>query len=338
MSNGHGSKKALVGACLFVFISGTAMAQNNSYGQQLQGQPLQGQPLQGQPLQGQPPQGQPLQGQQGNQQQAQQVQLRAVNAFNEAVDVYRVNPSTNQPEPIGQIAPGQSRDLTTATGASWIFGINRTPVMNYRIQPGAYQEITIAPQGQQRSPLILAQPPVAGGQALQGQQAPQVSSIPPGLATSTLTMDSCMAGALTDQAMREICAYLDVLKASNPLAYQLYEQQALARRQVNPQQGQGNKNFSNQNLNPAPPIQQQGNFPEAASWGGIVRSGPTMESQRLDSLSEGEPITLLQNTGVDMGGYPWFQIRYRDGRGGYQWGGIICGRSQLIPGTYETCR
>ena len=36
--------------------------------------------------------------------------------------------------------------------------------------------------------------------------------------------------------------------------------------------------------------------------------------------------------------YPWFKIRYRGNRQGYQWGGSVCGLDQPIDGAFETCR
>ncbi len=65
-------------------------------------------------------------------------------------------------------------------------------------------------------------------------------------------------------------------------------------------------------------------FPHRArSFGGKVRSGPSMETRKTASLREGEAITLLENTGQRMGEHDWFKIRFR-GRIGYHWGGIMC--------------
>jgi len=81
-----------------------------------------------------------------------------------------------------------------------------------------------------------------------------------------------------------------------------------------------------------------GDFPRrAGSWGGIVRSGPSQEFSRLAALAEGEPVTLLENTGVTHNDYPWFRIRYRGSREGYQWGGILCSVGDPVPELFETC-
>lgn len=63
-----------------------------------------------------------------------------------------------------------------------------------------------------------------------------------------------------------------------------------------------------------------------------------MDYRKLASLEEGDPITLLEQTAVDMNGYPWFKVRYRGNKTGYQWGGIICPVGQPYPGTFEQCR
>lgn len=79
-------------------------------------------------------------------------------------------------------------------------------------------------------------------------------------------------------------------------------------------------------------------FPvRAASGGGVVRGGPGTNFRRLGSLRQFEPVTVLGNTGVMMNGYPWFQIQYRGGRRGYQWGGLICSLDRPFGGTFDTC-
>ncbi|MBI1386505.1 MAG: hypothetical protein GC150_16475 [Rhizobiales bacterium] len=65
------------------------------------------------------------------------------------------------------------------------------------------------------------------------------------------------------------------------------------------------------------------------SYGGIVREGPYIERPRVASLREGEPITVLLNSGVEMNGYYWYRIRFQGGRIGYHWGGIFCSGRQL---------
>ena len=38
-----------------------------------------------------------------------------------------------------------------------------------------------------------------------------------------------------------------------------------------------------------------------------------------------------------MNGYPWFEVRYRGGRRGFQWGGLICSTGRPFAGTFDTC-
>jgi hypothetical protein len=76
---------------------------------------------------------------------------------------------------------------------------------------------------------------------------------------------------------------------------------------------------------------------DAGSWGGKVRSGPTMQSRQVGSLRNGDPVQLLENTGVMMNGYPWWRIGYGNGRRGFQWGGILCGYDAPIRGTFRVC-
>lgn len=78
-------------------------------------------------------------------------------------------------------------------------------------------------------------------------------------------------------------------------------------------------------------------FPiDGHSFGGNVRTGPSINRSQKDSLHEGDPITILSNTGQSMGEYDWFKIRFR-GRIGYQWGGIMCANDAEVPGILSVC-
>jgi len=76
---------------------------------------------------------------------------------------------------------------------------------------------------------------------------------------------------------------------------------------------------------------------QAKSWGGIVRSGPGMEHQKVASLREGDPIVLEERSDVEMNGFPWFRITFNGNQTGFQWGGIICPVGQPVPGTFQQC-
>ena len=78
-------------------------------------------------------------------------------------------------------------------------------------------------------------------------------------------------------------------------------------------------------------------FPQPGySYGGKVRSGPGMQYRQVGSLREGDGILILNGTGAMMNGYEWFQIRYRNGRTGYQWGGLMCSQSPY-PTIFQVC-
>jgi uncharacterized protein YecT (DUF1311 family) len=81
---------------------------------------------------------------------------------------------------------------------------------------------------------------------------------------------------------------------------------------------------------------------EGASLGGKIRSGPGIEYAQTGSLSEGDLVSLEENTGVMMNGYPWFKIiQYDNSSGaeivsGYQWGGILCSFN-IVSGVFNQC-
>lgn len=147
-----------------------------------------------------------------------------------------------------------------------------------------------------------------------------------------ITLDTCRKARFAAGAPQiQICQYLGQLLNVDQAAYQNYVNQIESIRQTRAmianQQGGETPNDSGGTTGSG----------EVASWGGVVRSGPGMETARIDSLKQGEPIELLQDSGVHMNGYNWYQIRYRGNKIGYQWGGIICGRYQPVPGVHEVC-
>ncbi len=75
----------------------------------------------------------------------------------------------------------------------------------------------------------------------------------------------------------------------------------------------------------------------AGSWGGIVRNGPGEDHRKIDSLDEGDEVTLVARTDVIKDGYPWFKISYGDDQSGYQWGGILCAVGTERPDVFKTC-
>ncbi|MEO1103443.1 MAG: SH3 domain-containing protein [Pseudomonadota bacterium] len=79
-------------------------------------------------------------------------------------------------------------------------------------------------------------------------------------------------------------------------------------------------------------------FPHpGTSGGGVVRDGPGISYSRVGSLKQGDAISLLQDAGQPMNGYPWFEIQTPDGTIGYQWGGILCANNDPVSGALGTC-
>ena len=44
---------------------------------------------------------------------------------------------------------------------------------------------------------------------------------------------------------------------------------------------------------------------EAGSWGGKVRSGPGKEFAKIGSLSNGDPVILIESTNIFLDGYEY---------------------------------
>lgn len=76
----------------------------------------------------------------------------------------------------------------------------------------------------------------------------------------------------------------------------------------------------------------------AGTWGGIVRSGPGQNNDKVASLSEGEEVTLMgPPVPVTPNDYPWFKIAFRDGTMGYMWGGLLCSTGAERPDLFKLC-
>lgn len=269
------------------------------------------------------------------QQQQQQAQLQQNQQSGQTQRQQQYSQQSGQPQPLGQPQVfGQQQGGGQQQGFGQQQQLNQ-PQQFGQQQNGQQQQQLGQTQGQQPQQFGQNQ----GLNQNQGQPQRQASqpTEPPGLYQSSLTLEDCSVSYFTPGAPEiAICQYLGRLANSDPGAYQNYLASVQLRNNQSggiqgqqQQQGFGTQNqgFGNSG----------GRFPAASSWGGIVRSGPSMQSDRLDSLSEGEVITLLADTGVQMNGYNWFQIQYRGGKSGYQWGGIICGQTQPIPGTFEIC-
>jgi hypothetical protein len=99
--------------------------------------------------------------------------------------------------------------------------------------------------------------------------------------------------------------------------------------------GRGNNGASQRPISNA----SRAGFPvTAGSRGGNVRSTPSATGPKITSTGAGQPVTLVENTGKMLNGYPWFKIRTANGTIGYQWGGGICANPRTpVQGTKGIC-
>lgn len=71
------------------------------------------------------------------------------------------------------------------------------------------------------------------------------------------------------------------------------------------------------------------------SFGGNLRAGPGMNFADVGSTYDGQPMTLLADTGVYMGNYSWWIVQLQNGQQAHQWGGLLCAPGQFIQGLYN---
>lgn len=57
---------------------------------------------------------------------------------------------------------------------------------------------------------------------------------------------------------------------------------------------------------------------------GNVRAAPSVFSEKIGSLGDGEPVIIKQNTDEFLDGFFWFQIEFGEGETGYVWGALLC--------------
>jgi hypothetical protein len=75
---------------------------------------------------------------------------------------------------------------------------------------------------------------------------------------------------------------------------------------------------------------------DGLTLGGVVREAPDQESSEVASLSGGEPITIISDSGAAFDGYTWYQVRYQGGKG-YLWGGAMCVKGTPLAGARDVC-
>ena len=71
------------------------------------------------------------------------------------------------------------------------------------------------------------------------------------------------------------------------------------------------------------------------SFGGNLRAGPGVEFADIGGTTEGEPVTLLRDTGVEFNGYTFWVIRLQNGEEAHQWGGILCAPGNELAGVFN---
>ncbi len=91
------------------------------------------------------------------------VQLRLTSQMTEKVDYYLIPPG-GKPTFAGSVDPGAVVDVEAQAGQGYVFAINRVPFQKYTTRSEVFQGLTLAPQGQQKPPLVAnaRQKPVSG--------------------------------------------------------------------------------------------------------------------------------------------------------------------------------
>jgi membrane-bound inhibitor of C-type lysozyme len=71
------------------------------------------------------------------------------------------------------------------------------------------------------------------------------------------------------------------------------------------------------------------------SFGGNLRDGPGINFRDVGSTFEGQPLTLLTDSGIFFNGYSWWVVVLQNGQQAYQWGGIICAPGYQLAGVFN---
>lgn len=94
------------------------------------------------------------------------IQLRLTNSLPDKVDYY-LSIEGGPPKPIGSIPPKTTIDIDALSGQVWLFGVNQKPFQKYTTRFERFQNLTLAPKGQQREPVVANdyKPPIGKGAA-----------------------------------------------------------------------------------------------------------------------------------------------------------------------------
>lgn len=100
------------------------------------------------------------------------VQLRLTNRMTEKVDYY-VIPQGGKPTFAGSVEAGAVVDVEAQAGQGYVFAINRVPFQKYTTRSEVFQGLTLAPQGQQKPPVVAnsRQKPLSGGKTVDAAPA-----------------------------------------------------------------------------------------------------------------------------------------------------------------------
>lgn len=84
---------------------------------------------------------------------------------------------------------------------------------------------------------------------------------------------------------------------------------------------------------PIPP--QGGGTFGGFSFGGNLRAGPGTNFQDVGSTFNGQQLTLIADTGVNLNGYNWWVVQLPNGQQAHQWGGLLCAPNFLLNGIFN---
>ncbi len=100
------------------------------------------------------------------------VQLRLTNQMTEKVDYYVVPPG-GKPTFAGSVEAGAVVDVESKAGQGYVFAVNRVPFQKYTTRSEVFQGLTLAPQGQQKPPVVAnsRQKPASGGKTVDAAAA-----------------------------------------------------------------------------------------------------------------------------------------------------------------------
>lgn len=70
----------------------------------------------------------------------------------------------------------------------------------------------------------------------------------------------------------------------------------------------------------------------AISFGGNLRAGPGSNYPRVGRLRQDTPVSLINDVGPEVNGFPFWVIRIPNGDLAYHWGGNLCIPGGALPG------